>query len=305
MSEAWAEHVLDEAEAARFEEQGYLVVPDALDEADHAELLAAVDACRRLLRDEWGVGADDRVLLSDVLSLAPAYFELIDCATTFPKVCDVLGWNIHVYHTNLCIAPPARGDSCRQHFLFTHNPRLSRSSGPEPTGAAWQWHRDSGQVNQDLGPPPHPRISVKVAYFLTDTLDDGDGNLFVVPGSHKDYREVQPPRKRGPLAGSEAVRVAARTAVLFDRRILHSSSPNTGQRTRKVLFYGYSHRWFRPRDEMTVDGLLMDASPVRRQLLGAGLGSYGYSSPSDAEVPLRAAMEAMAEARRDRVPVEG
>ena len=66
--------------------------------------------------------------------------------------------------------------------------------------------------------------------------------------------------------------------------------------SRKVLFYGYSYRWLRPRDEVTLDERLSDRmDPVRAQLFGASpTGNYGYTSPNAVDVPLRAWIESHA-----------
>jgi len=37
---------------------------------------------------------------------------------------------------------------------------------------------------------------------------------------------------------------------------------------RKALFYGYSYRWLRPRDNMTGNHLLDRCTPIQQQLLG-------------------------------------
>ncbi len=58
-----------------------------------------------------------------------------------------------------------------------------------------------------------------------------------------------------------------------------------------TLFYGYSYRWLRPRDDMTVDHVMDRCGPIRRQLLGAGTGGMGYTSPGPEDVPLKAWME--------------
>ena len=51
---------------------------------------------------------------------------------------------------------------------------------------------------------------------------------------------------------------------------------------------GYSYRWLRPRDDMTVAHYLDDADPVRRQLLGMSPnGGFGYTSPAEEDVPLK------------------
>lgn len=51
---------------------------------------------------------------------------------------------------------------------------------------------------------------------------------------------------------------------------------------------GYSYRWLRPRDDMTVAHYLESADPIRRQLLGMSPnGGFGYTSPTDEDVPLK------------------
>jgi ectoine hydroxylase-related dioxygenase (phytanoyl-CoA dioxygenase family) len=76
---------------------------------------------------------------------------------------------------------------------------------------------------------------------------------------------------------------------LFDRRIWHSASENLSDVTRKVLFYGYSYRWLRPRDDMSIVRFMDRCDPIRQQLLGASAtGGRGYTSPEDVDIPLRA-----------------
>jgi ectoine hydroxylase-related dioxygenase (phytanoyl-CoA dioxygenase family) len=52
---------------------------------------------------------------------------------------------------------------------------------------------------------------------------------------------------------THSVSVEAGDAIFFDRRIQHRSPTNwSPDTTRKVLFFGYSYRWLKPRDNMTV-----------------------------------------------------
>ena len=56
---------------------------------------------------------------------------------------------------------------------------------------------------------------------------------------------------------------------------------------RKVIWYGYSYRWLRPKDEMTVEHLFPRLDPIRRQILGGGSSANGTYDPRDEDVPLR------------------
>jgi hypothetical protein len=57
--------------------------------------------------------------------------------------------------------------------------------------------------NREIETTPRPRLSVKLAYWLSDVSEPGRGNLKVVPGGHVVNRIDGPPRRdpRSILAG--------------------------------------------------------------------------------------------------------
>ena len=253
MDTACLEHRLTEAERTKFERDGFVVVDNALPAVMVKELIEAVDSVKPSVDF---IGKDDRFL------------ELIDWHRTLPKVWGILGWNIHLYHTHITVTPPV--------------PLEDR-----PTKKRLHWHQDSGRVNLDIETIPAPRISVKIGYFLTDVSEGSRGNFSVIPGSHlKDEVEYPADGVSNPPDALE-VRVPAGTAVIFDRRIWHAGGWNFSDITRKVLFVGYSLRWFHPRDEMTVSRYMDRCDPIRRQLLGSKTGNLGLTTPKDEDVPLR------------------
>ncbi|MGH3007803.1 MAG: phytanoyl-CoA dioxygenase family protein [Gaiellaceae bacterium] len=243
-----------------FERDGFVVVPDALSPAEVRRLEAAVD---RVWERESG-GSSPLHLLA-FAGLDDVFLDLVDHSACLPLVAEVLGWNIYVYHCHLDIHPP--------------------ESAAEPS---WRWHQDGGRQNVELE-SPRPRLSVKVAWFLTDVPTAEHGALRVVPGSHlRDSlsRECEPP-------DAVPVLVSAGSAVIFDRRLWHARGDNRSGRARKALFYGYTHRWIRPRDDLGVEpGRVTGLTPLRRQLVGLGNGngngSDSYWFPAEEDVPLRA-----------------
>ena len=136
-----------------------------------------------------------------------------------------------------------------------------------------------------------------MGYFLTDVSEPGRGNFYIRPGSHikSDMSVSLAEIARDPREATAddvpddamPVCVEPGTAVLFDRRLWHSRSPNHSQMTRKALFYGYGYRWIRPKDEMSVEPLYERCDPIRRQLLGAATRNNGRYVPSEDDVPLR------------------
>lgn len=267
MDSSCLQYALTEAERLEFTQRGYLVFDEMLPPDRVDALVEASDRIDAEERQKRGVGPHARLTVRDVIWRDEHYLALVDWPRALPKIWGALGWNIQIYHTVLAYSPPAASGSARV----------------EMQG----WHQDSDRVNREIESSPRPRISVKMAYFLSDCSAVGRANFWVVPGSHMlDAYEI--PGDSSLPRNAVPVLVPQGGAVLFDRRIWHSASSNASAIARKVLFYGYSYRWLRPRDDQTVEHLFERADPIRRQLLGyAPTGGYGYTSPTDADVPLR------------------
>ena len=156
------EHTLAEEERIRFERDGYFVLEKVMSPAQVAGLTGAFD---RMVAEacSGGQDAEERFTIRDVLWRDPLFLDLVDWPTTLPKVWGILGWNIQVYHTVLMYSPPGPGRT-EVDFLG--------------------WHQDSGQLNRDLEVSPRPRISIKVAFFLSDCSEPGRANFWAIPGSH-------------------------------------------------------------------------------------------------------------------------
>jgi ectoine hydroxylase len=291
MDRACLEYCLTEEERREFDRNGFFVVEDALPPALIEALTAVVDRLDAEYRPKMGRGPHELLSLRDFVGKDDLFLELLDWPRTFPKVWGILGWHIQLYHSHLNVTPPLPPDAGEPRFPDGEGlpPSGRRGPGPGPASKRLQWHQDSGRLNADLETDPRPRISLKVGYFLTDTQTSGRGNFTVIPGSHLRNTISFPPDGVSDPDGAVPVQVPPGAAVFFDRRLWHSPSPNRSNVTRKVLFYGYSYRWLRPRDDMTVAHLMERCDPIRRQLLGASpSGGYGYTSPTDEDVPLRA-----------------
>lgn len=271
MEPSCLDYRLTAKERRKFEQEGYFIVPDALPASLVGDLAAVVDRLDCRHRQANGIDAGEMIHILDFIGRDDLFLRLLDWPLTFPKVWGILGWNIQLYHTDMIITPPRR----------------VRPPGKKRL----EWHQDSGRLNLELEGDPRPRVSLKIGFFLTDTSQPGWGNFTIVPGSHRRNRLPLPDDGVSDPPDALTVCVPPGTAVFFDRRLWHSGSPNDSDWTRKVLFYGYSYRWLRPRDDMTVDHLMDRCGPIRRQLLGAGTGGMGYTSPGPEDVPLKAWME--------------
>jgi ectoine hydroxylase len=246
---------------ATFERDGYVILGGALDAPTLERLRKAVD---RTYLEERGEDVGPLHLLA-FCGRDAAFLELLDHPTTLSFVVGVLGSNVFMHHCHLDVHPP--------------------ETDPRRT---WMWHQDGGIVNRDLESDPRPRLSVKVAYFLTDVSEPGRGNFMVLPGSHVRNTIDRPADDDNAIEGATPVLAAAGDAVVFDRRLWHMRSPNRSAVTRKALFYAYTYRWIRPRDALEVRAELSHLiDPVRAQLLGGAAHTSDYWMPDHVDVPVR------------------
>ena len=255
-------------ELARFERDGFLVLPDVLTPAAVRRLSALVERVRSRARP----AEDGSVHALGFIGLEPAFAGLVDHPQVLGVVCATLGWNVHMYHCHLDVHPPVP------------------AAGPP----RWRWHQDGGRQNLETETSPRPRLSVKVAWFLSDASHPGRGNLQVIPGSHRRNRLARPGNAElgcPPPDGATEILASPGTAVVFDRRLWHARSDNRSRTTRRALFLAYTYRWVRPRDRYPESAAwFAGLSPLRRQLLGAAATPEGHWLPADADVPLRAWM---------------
>lgn len=251
-----------------FEELGYMAIPDALSGQQVTDLKSAIDSLTG--------GAPDRIHnVADIFSRHDAFLQLLDLPTVLPAVTELLGTNIWVNHSH-----------------FNANPATEeRDIAAFDNG--YGWHRDGGAIHQDLPWPP-PLLALKVGYYLTDLTEPGSGQTYFIRDSHKTGEKT--PGKNELPESAFPMTVKAGTAVLFDRRLVHSiRSANYSGAKRHAIFIQYAFRWMAANDSMTVRGLRRKLNPVQRQLLGMTAratsidGAQGRSSryyPRKADLPL-------------------
>jgi ectoine hydroxylase len=263
---------LSQPERVQFDRDGYVIVPDALSGAEVQRARSAVGSAYAKARSAGRLNTTHAMHELSAVTTAPGLAFLIDHPSTLRYVWSLLGWNVHVYHSHVDVHPPV-GDS------------------QQPW---WHWHQDGGRQNRELETDPRPRLSVKVAFWLSDVSKIGRGNLTVIPGSHRQNWLDGPPRRDVPWpAPPDAVQVCVRPgdAIVFDRRLWHARSDNRSTVTRMATFFGYTYRWIAIRDEVTAapqQDWWHDLTPVQQQLLGqCGDGSGDHAWGHDPlSVPL-------------------
>lgn len=236
-----------------FDEDGFLVVPNALSREEVARLVEASDrlAAPLLNKPELsGRPEYNHLDLRPGLLREEPLFKLVTHSKTVPLVVQLMSPNIHLHSTTLIYKRPEAPD----------DPPFRRG-----------WHRDI-RIPRDLGHEHLPLVGMKICYCLTDFHEPYSGMTLMARGTHKRQEPLRIRRGEVDPEGVEVcdLRVNAGDAIFFENRIFHTATPNRSRRTSKVLMYGYAYRWMKQEVYMeTLDRTMLEGvSPVMRQLLG-------------------------------------
>jgi Phytanoyl-CoA dioxygenase (PhyH) len=261
-----------------FWENGFLVLPRLLSTEECATYLDVMDRLDRTTT----VGArnrprnpGDRLELRSCIKKAPEFMELVDRPDVLAMLGFFLGYNIQLGNSHAFIRPG-----------------YERAVGESAQGL-FGWHRDLMRTVAPVN-GRYPHLATRVGYFFTPADQPSMGSLYVVPGSHRTAGRPAWNRATDLPFGMHELLVEAGSAVLFDNRLWHSTSPNYAAHARKNLYLEYSQRSLRPFDYyFQDDATYAAADPVRKQLLGYDFtdiedGYVGYQEPGKIDTPLRA-----------------
>jgi hypothetical protein len=239
--------MIDEAAEATIAETAQAVTDDGwsvvgvLDRPLTRRLLRAVDEVAGRCSDPSATGQ-----LHQLSGLAqhPDLAAVVDWPPLLALVVKLLSPNIYINHSHLDVHPS------------------------HPATGGHRWHRDNGLMGRDMRLlwRDQPRVTLKVAVYLTPVRCEDEGALEVVPRSHLDTAARYPTEEQ-----SEGVSILgpAGTVAVFDARLWHRRRDNLGTRTRRAMFMAYSYRWLVSRDipfERVPEW--SELSLIRRQLLG-------------------------------------
>jgi ectoine hydroxylase-related dioxygenase (phytanoyl-CoA dioxygenase family) len=244
---------LAEEQKRSFDEDGFLVVRDALDSDAVARLIESGDRRARSFLDKPEVLNKEEYNHLDWrpgLLREKAFLSLVAHSPTVSLVVQLLSPNIHLHSTALIYKRPE-----------------------SPDGSVFRrgWHRDI-RIPKDLGHRDLPRVGIKVCYCLTDFHQPNSGMTLFARKSHLTDEPLSIPKGQSDPPNIEVcdLKLNAGDAVLFENRIYHTAAPNRSDRVSRVLMYGYSYRWMKP--EVYLDPpdeqLLAKTDPITRQFLG-------------------------------------
>lgn len=265
---------LSEEQREFFETNGYLVVPNVLNEDEIALFTQVVDELADEDRARRQVEPDANVEIRNAIARSDALLPLLDWPLTFPLMAQIMGWNIQLTTSHVFVRMP--------------------TPQAEASFKASGWHAD--------GPVPpfpeingvRPRMYAKIGYFLTDLSEPDRGNLRVIPGSHLRAQKPDNDPTTGEPQGAIQVLTRPGDAVFFEQRTWHAVGPNYADYPRKNIYIGYCHRYLKAIDFIAqAPELIEKANPIQRQLLGHATHELSFYLPDRApeDVPLRAWLE--------------
>jgi ectoine hydroxylase-related dioxygenase (phytanoyl-CoA dioxygenase family) len=243
---------LTESQRQSFADDGYLVVPNALDRDTVDHLLTEADhLCAPFLNKPELAGKPEynHLDLRRGLLKHKALLALVANSTTVPLLVQLLSPNIHLHSTTIIY------------------------KRPEPDAPVFRrgWHRDI-RIPRDLGHEKLPLVGIKVCYCLTDFQQPNCGMTLMARGTHLRTEPLQLAKGEVDPIGVEVkdLKLNAGDALFFENRIFHTAAPNRSDRTSKVVIYGYAYRWMKPEVylETPDEQQLLTVDPVTRQLLG-------------------------------------
>jgi len=218
------------AERFRFDNEGYLLIEDFLEPEHVARLDHALDRTVARRRELAGAGIlesgrtvvdGDSTRIFHILDDDPMFLELLDWPRTMAYVRALLNAKPH-HHASDAIVET----------------RLDRRG--------MGWHLDGHDEGyRGLG-WPIPLLQLKVGYFLSDMTRGGQGNLCVVPGSHRSRLAPDPGDLANPALfdGALELKVPSGSAVFFHNALWHSGGPwSDPDGERRLLYYAYEHPW--------------------------------------------------------------
>lgn len=215
-----------------YEDDGYLVLPELLDQAELATLRAALaDVLREadgltesnakfsIVRSDDGARQVVRRIFSPIAH-HQAFYDLV----FNPKIVDVvenlLGPDIQLHHTKLNLKPPSKD-------------------------ARFEWHQDYPFF-------PHTNFDLLAVMIMLDDSTEENGCLKIIPGSHKWGPRNHMFARDGAFSSQledrsvlddpsrwKTVPVPAGGMELHHCNMLHSSGPNRGTHPRSAIVIQY------------------------------------------------------------------
>ena len=264
------DHKIAQSDINFFDQNGFLIVRNALDTKQVENLITAGD---RLINSEEKTnrqctnnGRYDG--FRNTITLDPIFMELIDHERILPTVVQLLGSSLKVMTSHLIYKYPDEEEA----------PDSYRIPG---------WHRDYLMATNDLGNVAIPRLLVKCAYFLTDLTEKDRGVTMVAPRSHLLTHSPVIPANNNDPEGALEPSLQPGDCLIFENRTFHAGALHRGAEIRKTIMMGYGFRWVMPMDYVRQSReFIATLSPIQRFLVGEPYEEVEAFQPDGGKNPI-------------------
>ena len=222
-------------EVAFFLKWGYLVVEDALTQAQLEDLRTALDETFEHLNTQF---------TGELLEQDDRFGFLIDNPPVLTRIKAILGNCVQLHSATSRVTQPGEADQ--------------------------NWHRDGPwPMDPDNTPYGSTPGQINCGYFL-DEITMENGPIVIVPGSQRAL--FKPPEGHPKFPDEKFILAKPRQAVLFDGWLYHRGAANRSQNRRRVCLMCYQNAWMKSRESFEgprVTKLREEGSDERKLLLGA------------------------------------
>ena len=194
----------------RFDEQGYLILPDLLAADQVAELNRVIDQLRGRHPEDWWELSDSFRQAANVLPRTAAFDLTIEHPRVLSLMRELIGDNVTFEEFSILIRDPVTN--------------LDEAKG---------WHRD---ITRDYG-RRREIDAISVVYLLT-AVGQQDHCFSIIPESHNRLVDLRPGEHS--LGDEVDILGPAGTAVVFHARCLHKGTLRPHSRQRRSLHVYYS-----------------------------------------------------------------
>lgn len=246
--------LLTEAEHREWRDIGYLTLRGAVPAGRARELSVAVDETlerykalprHRRIEHSAVAGIESDYRIKNLLALSDRFDWLLDWEPIYRRVLGLMGPYIALCATEI----------------------LVRTTSDRP---ALQLHVDGGpSLNRILPSAEGATMFVKALVFLTPVRGEDQGNLELVPGSHRELLPASSDAVDEHSVASRRMQVLVEPGdvVLFPWSLWHAVAPNRTESPRVALALWYCQRWIRPVDRRGSEEVLLSRLSPRQRLL--------------------------------------
>ena len=223
--------MINEDDVSFYRDQGYLVVKDVV---SASELAALRNDLARLIREAGSVTENNDVydLEASHSPKDPRVRRIKEPHKVMPSVDALMRQPAMVSILTKLIGPGVRFQTAKLNM---------KAAG---FGAAVEWH-------QDWAFYPHTNDDLLAVGVMLDDVDDINGPLQVIPGSHKgkihDHHDggyfcgaIDPTRSDIDFASAVPLKGSAGSLTFHHARIVHGSALNRSDRSRNLLLFQYT-----------------------------------------------------------------